>query len=112
MPEAKPSRARGWILLVTGPLLVAMMLAICSSLWPTLIDPAGAIARGEYTGTADQAELIALMFAGLILFGLLCTANGLQWVITGRQSKILMVLSLALAAGVVLVGWMFMRTAK
>jgi hypothetical protein len=104
------SPVRGVILLICGLILLGLMGAVTLALWPTLAFPEQAIAAGDFTGTVEQAHMMALLFGVVLLFGILATANGLFMLITGRQSKVFIWLTLGIAVVLILVVAVTMRS--
>jgi hypothetical protein len=66
----------------------------------------------SFTGTADQARITLLLFAAVIVFGLVATANGIYMLITKQQSKAFMFVSLGLAAVLLVITFVAMGKLK
>ena len=62
----RESRARGWVLVVCGLIMLVMMVPITLSLAPSLLNPD----PESFTGTAEQARYMLYMFYSLIGFGI------------------------------------------
>jgi len=103
---------RGWVLLFCGLFLMGLMGAVAWALSSTLLDPEGAIERGDFTGTVDDARMMAFLFGAVILFGAVSTANGLYMLATKQQSRLFLVATLALAALMLLIGFVILGTGK
>jgi hypothetical protein len=105
-------RIRGWVLLVCGLFLVLFMGAITWNMLPMLLRPEQAIAAGTFTGTADQARTFLNLFLLVILFGALGTVNALYMIVTGRQNRVFVIVTLLLAVAVAVVAWVTTRMLK
>ena len=104
---------RGIVLLICGLLLTIGMGVILNNMYPTLSNPGVRMPDGSsFTGTADQARIIILLFAAVIAFGLVATANGIYMLITKRQSKLFMFVSLGFAAALLIVTFIAMAKLK
>jgi uncharacterized membrane protein len=90
---------RGIVLLLCGLILVIGMGVITMNMYPVLSHPGVRMPDGSsWTGTAEQARMTLLLFAAVIVFGLVATANGVYMLITKQQSKVFMFVSLGFAA--------------
>jgi uncharacterized membrane protein YedE/YeeE len=103
MPRAQGVRRRGWVLILLGFLLVAMMGTITFMVAPTMLS-SGTSAGAGFTGTPEQAVLILGLFGLVIVFGLTCIGSGLWQIVTGRRSIWIVVLILGLTFLLVLAG--------
>jgi hypothetical protein len=112
MRSSRNIRTRGWVLLCCGLFLVLFMGWIAWSLWPTLLRPGKDYAGGTFTGTGDQAQMILGLFGLVILFGALGTVNALYMIVTGRQNRLFIIVTLLLAAALVAFAWMTTRMLK
>ncbi len=112
MRSSRNIRMRGWLLLCCGLFLVLFMGWIAWSLWPSLARPGIAYENGSFTGTKDQAQLILGLFALIILFGAVGTVNALYMIVSGRQSRVFVIVTLLLAAGIVAAAWFTTRGLK
>jgi hypothetical protein len=82
-------------------------------MYPTLTHPGVRMPDGSsFTGTADQARITLLLFAAVIVFGLVATANGLYMLITRQQSRIFMFISLGFAAALLVITFIAMGKLK
>jgi hypothetical protein len=97
------SPLRGIVLLLCGLFLLGLMGTIAYNMYPTLTHPGETIGGSTFTGTADQARITLLLFAAVIVFGLVATANGIYMLVTRQQSKVFMFVSLGFAAALVLI---------
>jgi hypothetical protein len=95
MPRAQGVRRRGWVLIVLGALLVAMMGAITFLTAPTMLSR-GSSSGARFTGTPEQALLILGLFGIVIIFGITCIGSGLWQIVTGRRSIWIVVIVLGL----------------
>ncbi len=104
---------RGIVLLICGLLLVIGMGVITLNMYPSLSNPGVRTIEGTtWTGTAEQAQIVLLLFAAVIVFGLVATANGLYMLITKQQSKAFMFVSLGLAAVLLIITFVTMGKLK
>ena len=105
-------RIRGWFLLACGLFITLFMGWITWRLWPTLMRPNVAIEGTSFSGTKDEAQLILDLFGAIILFGLVGTANALYMITTGRQSRWFVLVTLLLAAAIIVAAWLATRNLK
>lgn len=112
MRAVRESRARGWVLLLIGLFLILFMAAITWNMAPMLMEPGADSDGGRFTGTADQARMILMLFAAIIAFGAASAANGAFQIATGRQSKVFTALALLIAAGLIAIIYYTMRDLK
>ncbi len=104
---------RGIVLLLCGLTLVIGMGVITWNLYPSLTNPGVEMPDGsEWTGTAEQARMALLLFAAVIVFGLVATANGIYMLVTKQQSKVFMFISLGCAAVLLLITFFAMAKLK
>ena len=104
---------RGIVLLLCGLILVIGMGVIMINMYPTLSNPGVRMPDGsEWTGTAEQARMVLLLFAAVIVFGLVATANGIYMLVTRQQSKAFMFVSLGLAALLLVITFVAMGKLK
>ena len=104
---------RGIVLLLCGVLLVVGMGVIIINMYPTLSNPGVRMPDGsEWTGTAEQARMALLLFAAVIVFGLVATANGIYMLVTKQQSKVFMLVSLGFAAVLLVITFVAMSKFK
>ena len=98
MRSVGESPLRGIVLLLCGLILLGVMGAVTWNMYPTLTNPGVTIDGSTFTGTADQAQITLLLFAAVLVFGLVATANGIYMLVTKQQSKAFTFVSLGLAA--------------
>lgn len=103
---------RGIVLLICGLLLVIGMGVLTINLYPSLSNPGVSIDGTSWEGTAEQARMTLLLFAAVIVFGLVATANGIYMMITKQQSKAFMFVSLGLAALLLIITFVTMYVLK
>ena len=104
---------RGIVLLLCGLILVIGMGVITMNMYPTLSQPGVRMPDGsEWTGTAEQARMALLLFAAVIVFGLVATANGIYMLVAKQQSKVFMVVSLGFAALLLVITFVAMSKFK
>ena len=104
---------RGIVLLLCGLILLGLMGSISYYMYPTLTHPGETMPDGSsFTGTADQARIVLLLFAAVLVFGLVALANGIYMLITKQQSKIFMFVSLGLAAVLLVITFIAMGKLK
>lgn len=103
MPRAQSVRHRGWVLIVLGFLLVAMMGTITSMTAPTMLSGRASSGAG-FTGTPEQAFLILGLFGIVIVFGITCIGSGIWQIVTGRRSIWIVVIILGLTFLLIMAG--------
>ena len=103
MPRAQGIRRRGWVLIVLGFLLVAMMGTITFLTAPAMLSR-GASSGAGFTGTPEQATLILGLFGIVMVFGITCIGSGLWQIVTGRRSIWIVVLILGLTFLLIMAG--------
>ena len=104
---------RGIVLLLCGLILVIGMGVITYNMYPALTNPGVDMPDGtSWSGTAEQARVTLLLFAAVIVFGLVATANGVYMLITKQQSKVFMFVSLGLAAVLLVITFFAMAKLK
>ncbi len=102
----KQVRSLGWLQLLMGLFLVALMGTITYNLAPLMLQ-AGARENGaRFTGTPAQAQLILGLFGLVIAFGLTSMLSGLWHIKTGRRNRWIFILMLGLVAVLGLVTWL------
>lgn len=105
MRTPRTVRVAGWVLLCCGLFLAGLMGYLWFVLAPSMAHP-GTMAGGTtFTGTADQAQSIVIMFGAVIVFGLAAIAYGLWLIVTGRRSIAMMIGVLVLAAVLIAIAW-------
>ena len=102
MRAVTESRARGWILVFCGLVLILMMGVITLNVAPMMLRPGEDLGGSSWEGTAEQGRMALALFGVIILFGFASLANGLYQIRTGEQHRIFMIATLALAALLVL----------
>ena len=113
MRSVGESPLRGIVLLLCGLFLIGLMGTILYNMYPTLTHPGVRMPDGSsFTGTADQAQITLLLFAAVIVFGLVATANGLYMLITKQQSRAFMFVSLGIAAVLLVITFVAMAKLK
>lgn len=105
MRHVGESKLRAIALTGLGLFLVLFMGAIGVGMAPQLLRPGVEIDGSTFSGTAEQARLVLLLFGAIILFGLTSTAYGLYMLVTGRRSGLFVAASLLLFAVLILTGW-------
>jgi len=97
MRKAQRIRRRGWVLIFLGLLLVVMMVTITAFVAPIMLSAGGPDNTTHFTGTSQQAMLILGLFGLIMVFGVVCIANGIWQIATGRRNIWIMVVVFALA---------------
>ena len=90
-------RIAGGVLLACGGFLVGMMGYLFYILAPSMMHPGDSLGGTTYRGTAEQARMILTLFATVAAFGVGSMFYGLFMLFTGRRSKAIMAIVLALA---------------
>ena len=98
MRSARSLRAFGWVILIGGLLVVALLSWLA---WVFL-------SAGSFSGTTSEAWLFAAVFAFLILVGLLAFTHGLYMVVTGQTNRVLVRMMLG-AVAILIVGSLLSR---
>jgi hypothetical protein len=80
------SKVRAFFLIATGLFLIGFMGWIWATLWPTLRRPGADVDGSRFTGSADDAQLIELLFGSVVLFGIVGLAYGIYMLTSGRES--------------------------
>jgi hypothetical protein len=112
MRSVGESPARAILLLVCGVLLAGGMGVIMLKIGPSMLNPGVEAADGSsFTGTADQARLFLTLFAAVFVFGLVAIANGIFMLVTRRQSKGFIIVTLGLAAVLIILAIVGIRSA-
>ncbi len=105
MKSSRHIRILGGVLLVIGLFLVGLMGTITWNLSPDLLYPEQARARGSFTGSDEQAQMMLRLFGLVIAVGAGSIVNGLYQIVTGRRSRIIAIVTLALAAVLIWFTW-------
>jgi hypothetical protein len=100
--STKQVRRLGWLMLPIGLLLIGMMGTITFYVTPALFHVGAPTGGKQVTATAEQSALILGLFGSVIAVGLICVANGLWQIKTGRRNKWLVYFSIGLIALVVI----------
>jgi uncharacterized membrane protein/RNA polymerase subunit RPABC4/transcription elongation factor Spt4 len=104
---------RGIVLLFCGLTLVIGMGVITLNTYPMLSNPGVSTPDGgSWTGSAESARMALLLFAAVIVFGLVATANGIYMLVTKQQTKTFMFISLGTAAVLLIIVFVAMNTLK
>lgn len=90
-------RIAGGVLLACGTFLEGMMGFLFYRLSPTMLRPGVEIGGTTFNGTADQARIILALFGTVAAFGVGASFYGLFMLFTGRRSKPIKYVVLALA---------------
>ena len=112
MRSVGESPLRGIVLLLCGLFLLGLMGTIAWNMYPILTHPGVTVDGSTFNGTADQAQITLLLFAAVIVFGLVATANGIYMLVTRQQSKTFMFVSLGLAAVLLVITFVAMGKLK
>lgn len=98
MRSSTTIRTLGVVLLVIGIFLVGLMGVITLNMAPTLLSPGETIDGGRWDGTAEQGRTALMLFGLVIAFGFVSIVNGLWQIITGSRNRVVLILTLLLAA--------------
>ncbi|HVQ08119.1 MAG TPA: hypothetical protein VMS43_06755 [Allosphingosinicella sp.] len=113
MRSVGESPARAILLLICGVLLAGGMGVIMLKIGPSMLNPGVEASDGSsFTGTTDQARLFLTLFAAVFVFGLVAIANGIFMLVTRRQSKGFIIVTLALATVLIILAVVGIRSAK
>ena len=102
-------RVRGWVMVVLGLFLTLVMGAIAWNLLPSLLNPGKEIDGSALTGKTDEADFVLLIFALVIMAGMLFTVNGAYMVARGRQSRPFAIAAIGVVAVLFAIGWAIKR---
>jgi uncharacterized membrane protein YjgN (DUF898 family) len=80
------SKLRASLLIGTGLFLILFTGGIWWTLWDMLLNPGVDFGGSRFTGTAEAAQLIMMLFSALILFGACGLAFGITMLVSGRES--------------------------
>jgi hypothetical protein len=105
MNSARLIRIRGVVLILCGVVLVGLMGTITWNLLPMLLYPEKAIAAGDFTGTPQQADTFLTLFLAVLAFGFLSLVNGIYMTVSGRQSRVFVIISLVAGAVLFMLAW-------
>lgn len=114
-PMRSVGESPGWgiLLLVIGLILLGLMGPITWALLPSLLRPGEVLGEGgSFTGTAEQARMVLILFGLLLAFGLMAVLNGIYMIVTRRQSWVFIIGTLALAGLILFAGFAFMWSAQ
>jgi hypothetical protein len=106
MRSSRNLRVRGVALLACGLFLLGLMGWITWNMTPSLLAPGEEAGGMTFSGKPDQAETILWLFWSILAFGAVATVNGLYQIATGRTNRVLVLLSLALAAALLVAAWL------
>jgi len=107
---SKSIRILGGILLAIGIFLVGLMGAVTINMAPTMLSPGETIDGSTFTGTAEEAKLFLGLFGLVIVFGIAAIVNGLWQLISGRRNRVVLFITLALAALLYAIGYFLYYT--
>ena len=104
---------RGIVLLICGLIMTIMMGVITFNLYPSLTHPGVRMPdSSSWTGGAESARMVLLLFFALIAFGVVAIANGIYMLVTKQQTKTFMFISLGTVAVVLVIAYLTMGTIK
>lgn len=89
-------RWRGGALAALGVLLLAVLAAIAVATVRQLVHPGRTIEGARFTGSAQDAGAILLLYGGLVAFATAAIVYGVWQMRTGRQSRVVMAAAAAL----------------
>jgi cation transport ATPase len=112
MRSSRNLRVRGLVLLACGLFLLGLMGWITWVMTPSLLAPGEEAGGMTFTGKPDQAEMILWLFWAVIAFGGVAAVNGLYQIVTGGKSRLLVLVSLALAAAILVSAWLMTRALR
>jgi hypothetical protein len=100
MQSKRWSRRYGWILLVLGLAISAVMGMVLLAIGPALLGRSGGL---RFSGSAGEAKLGLGILGAVELFGMTATVYGLWQIVTGRRSKWVIYFTLAFCVLLLLV---------
>lgn len=110
MRTSLATRRLGWVMVLAGLFITGLMGTITMNLLPSLVPVHGIPTTARFNGTPEQARLILQLFFLLIGFGFAAVLNGIVQVATGQRSRIALLLSLGLAALIVIAAYETVRS--
>ncbi len=101
MQSKRWSRRYGWILLVFGIVISAVIGMVLLAIGPALLGRSGAGVR--FSGSPAETRIVLGILGAVEIFGITAACYGLWQIVTGRRSKwvIYFAIGLALALGLV-----------
>jgi hypothetical protein len=112
MRSVGESPARAILLLVLGLILFIGMGVVFLNTYQTFSNPGVDFGGSRFTGTAEQGRQALTLFAAVIVFGLLGIVNGIYMLVTKQQSKLFVILTLGLAAVMLVFTFIILGQAK
>lgn len=110
MRAIRESPLRAMVLVACGVILIVMMGGITLMTAPMMLNPGAETPGGSsWAGTLEQGQVALALFGVVILFGFVSLANGVYQLKTGREHKVFIWLTLALAALLVAVIFAFIQ---
>ena len=104
MQSKRWSRRYGWVLLVLGSFITAVMTLILLSIGPRLLSLSTSSRGSRFSGSAEQGRLVLALLGVVELFGITTACYGLWQIITGRRSKWVIYFAVGLGVLLFLVG--------
>ncbi len=111
-PEARSNRARGWVLIVLGPMLCLAMAVISFSIWRTIHFQGQLGSTSRWNGSAEMTARTFQLFGTIFVFGLVCVGAGIYQLRTGRRNLIFVVALLVLVGVMIFLGRNVMQLAR
>jgi magnesium-transporting ATPase (P-type) len=102
--DEKSNRARGWVLVILGPVLSLSMAVIAYYLWRVIHYQSLPGSTSRWTGSHEMTVNAFSLFGTIFAFGLVCTASGIFMIRTGRRNVIFLVLILLLVGVMIYFG--------
>lgn len=99
MRSSKAIRRWGVAMTASGLLLVGMMSAALLYLTPLFLHPNPGGSEG-FTGTREQGEQALWLCTAILFFGAFSTVTGIAQAATGRRSRTVTFIALALSAAI------------
>jgi len=112
MRSVGESPLRAITLLVLGLILFIGMGVIFLNTYQTFSNPGVDFDGSRFTGTAAQGRQALTLFAVVMVFGLLAIVNGIYMLVTKQQSKVFVILTLGLAAILIVFAFVIIGQAK
>src|SRR5450432_804150 len=111
-PETKSNRARGWVLIILGPMLCVAMAVIPFTIWRTIHYQGQLGSTSRWNGSAEMTARTFQLFGTIFIFGLVCLGAGIFQLRTGRRNMIFLVALLVLVGVMILLGRDVMQLAR
>jgi hypothetical protein len=101
------SRRLGVVLMLAGAFITVVMYLLIANLSPMLLEPGRRIGNTTFNGTPTQATAILLLFGAVLAFGATTLCYGFFQVTTGKRSRAVVYVLVAIFLGLLLAARFF-----